>query len=139
MVVELGCPYSWLPSDKEYTPAYDATEAGQQQFTSDLITMLNRHTGVTGLFWWWMEYNAYPWETTHRNNWWYAPLFNSNTGKAMPAFYEMKNFSPNTANIQQLSYTSRPDDWYTFDGMRLSKKPIKRGYYINNKMKVAVK
>lgn len=139
MIVEVGAPYSWLPTDNEYTPAYDATEEGQQQFTRDLITMLNRHSSVTGLFWWWMEYNAYPWETTHRNNWWYAPLFNSNTGKAMPAFYEMKNFAPNAANIRQISHISRPDDWYTFSGMRLSEKPLRRGYYINNNKKVAVK
>ena len=139
MVVEVGAPYSWMPTDNEYTPTYDTTEAGQQQFTRDLITMLNRHRGVTGLFWWWMEYNAYPWETTHRNNWWYAPLFNSNTGKAMPAFYEMKNFTADASDIRQIACFSRSDDWYTSSGMRLSEKPLRRGYYINNNKKVAVR
>lgn len=139
MVVEVGAPYSWLPTDNEYTPAYDATEEGQRQFTRDLITMLNRHSAVTGLFWWWMEYNAYPWETTQKSNWWYAPLFNSNTGKAMPAFYEMKNFTAGAAGIREVSGLSRSGDWYTVSGMRLPERPLRRGHYINNNKKVAIR
>lgn len=112
----------------------------KKNFTKDLITMLNKHQQVTGLFWWWMEYNAYPYDTTHMDGWWYAPLFNSNTGKAMPAFYEMANFAPDAAGIQHPA-ASRPqqsDDWYTIDGMKLPEKPLKRGAYINNKKKVVV-
>ena len=77
MIVEVGYAYSWYPGtyDYDYRSVYGATEEGQQEFTKDLITMLNKHSKVTGLFWWWMEYNAYPWATTHMEGWWYAPLF----------------------------------------------------------------
>ena len=73
MIVEVGYGYSWLPGDKTYTPSYAVSEAGQKQFTDDLIVMLNKHDKVTGLFWWWMDYNAYPWATTQMNGWWYEP------------------------------------------------------------------
>lgn len=142
MIVEVGYGYSWQDdkADFDYRSTYPLTEEGQRNFTKDLITMLNKHQQVTGLFWWWMEYNAYPYDTTHMDGWWYAPLFNSNTGKAMPAFYEMANFAPDAAGIQHPA-ASRPqqsDDWYTIDGMKLPEKPLKRGAYINNKKKVVV-
>lgn len=94
MIVEVGYGYKWMPNEAEYdiSYTYPYSEAGQEKFTKDLIAMLNKHANVNGLLWWWMEYNAYPWETTHMEGWWYAPLFNSDTGKAMPALYVMKEF-----------------------------------------------
>ncbi len=146
MIVEVGYAYSWIPDnpDYDYTKTYPATETGQQNFTKDLITMLNKHSKVTGLFWWWMEYNAYPWATTQWNGWWYAPLVNSNTGKFMPAFYEMKNFLD---GIDGISAPSLSDDanknalsnkWFSLNGQRISK-PAKSGVYINDGRKVMMK
>lgn len=91
MLVETGYPYAWEVggSTFNYTTTYPYSDAGQKQFTDDLITMLNRHKKVTGLFWWWMEYNA---KDTNLTNWYNAPLFDSNTGKATSALSELKKF-----------------------------------------------
>ena len=148
MIVEVGYAYSWEESgDYNYFGTYPATEAGQQEFTKDLITMLNKHSKVTGLFWWWMEYNAYPWATTHMENWWYAPLFNSNTGKAMPAFYEMKSFlggqngiSAPTVSDDALSSNKNAlsNKWFNLNGQLIGK-PAKSGVYVNGGKKVLIK
>lgn len=148
MIVEVGYAYSWEESgDYNYFGTYPATEAGQQEFTKDLITMLNKHSKVTGLFWWWMEYNAYPWATTHMENWWYAPLFNSKTGKAMPAFYEMKNFldsqdgisAPSVSNdALSANKNALSNKWFNLNGQRIGK-PAKSGVYINEGRKVLIK
>ena len=148
MIVEVGYAYSWEESgDYNYFGTYPATEAGQQEFTKDLITMLNKHSKVTGLFWWWMEYNAYPWATTHMEGWWYAPLFNSNTGKAMPAFYEMKSFlggqngiSAPTVSDDALSSNKNAlsNKWFNLNGQRIGK-PAKSGVYVNEGKEVLIK
>lgn len=139
MIVEVGAAYSWLPEDREFTPSYEVSEAGQEKFTKDLITMLNTHENVNGLFWWWMEYNAYPWETTQMSPWWYAPLFNSKTGKAMPALYEMKNFLDGAAGISAITKNKiAADKWFTLNGNRIEK-PTKQGIYINGNRKVVIK
>lgn len=148
MIVEVGYAYSWEESgDYNYFGTYPATEAGQQEFTKDLITMLNKHSKVTGLFWWWMEYNAYPWATTHMEGWWYAPLFNSNTGKAMPAFYEMKSFLGGQNGISAPSVSddalssnknALSNKWFNLNGQRIGK-PAKSGVYVNGGKKVLIK
>ena len=94
MIVEVGYAYSWAleDADYDYTWKYPATEAGQKAFTDDLITMLNKHDSVNGLFWWWMEYNAYPWDDTHMDGWWYAPLYDGHTGKPLAAMSSLKDF-----------------------------------------------
>lgn len=61
----------------------------KKKFTSDLITMLNKHKSVNGLFWWWMEYNA---KGTNLSGWYNAPLFDSRTGQATSALSAMKDF-----------------------------------------------
>jgi len=142
MIVETGYCYSWYPdgTDFDYRSTYPATEEGQANFTRDLITMLNRHSKVTGLFWWWMEYNAYPWDTTHMDGWWYAPLFNSNTGKAMHALSLMKNFLGDTDGITlpAVSATTPSDAWFSLSGQKTAK-PAQRGIYINGRKKIIVR
>lgn len=142
MIVETGYCYSWYPGDYDYDyhETYPATEEGQANYTRDLIAMLNGHSRVTGLFWWWMEYNAYPWDTTRMEGWWYAPLFNSNTGKAMPALYLMKDFLGDTDGITSpQACTVKPlDTWFNLKGQRIAK-PGHSGLYINNGKKVVVR
>lgn len=148
MIVEVGYAYSWEESGdyKDYFKVYPATETGQQNFTRDLITMLNKHSKVTGLFWWWMEYNAYPWKTTHMDGWWYAPLVNSNTGKFMPAFYELKSFLDGADGISAPSVdddalsdntNAFSDKWFNLNGQRIDK-PAKQGLYIYGGKKVVI-
>ena len=140
MIVEVGYGYSWLPGDKTYTPSYAVSEAGQKQFTDDLIAMLNTHDKVTGLFWWWMDYNAYPWATTHMDGWWYAPLYDSNTGKPLAAMSSLKDFLEGETAIRgiEADNSNESDVWTTISGMRTSK-PTRKGIYIHNGKKVVLK
>lgn len=140
MIVETGAAYSWLPDSKDHTPSYAATEAGQQQFTQDLITLLKKHEKVTGLFWWWMEYNAYPWATTKMDGWWYAPLIDSNTGKPLAAMHELKNFLV-TDGINAVERNCIPETdkrWFTLSGQPVDG-PTQSGIYIQGGQKKAVR
>ena len=94
MIVETGYSYAWALDGTtfDYTATYPYTEEGQRQFTADLITMLNKHESVKGLFWWWPEDNGNKGVT---DKWWNAALYNHDTGKPYAAFYELKNFLPN--------------------------------------------
>lgn len=93
MVVETGCGYHYKMGDKN--TGYPLTYEGQRQFTADLIAMLNNHQNVNGLFWWFLEANEYglDWNTKRVTDGWYnASLFDNETGRALPALYELKNF-----------------------------------------------
>lgn len=141
MIVEVGYAYSWKQSGTyDLTSTYPASETGQQNFTKDLITMLNKHSKVTGLFWWWMEYNAYPWATTKMDGWWYAPLFDSNTGKALAAMSELKNFLT-TDGINAVERNCIPEadkKWFTLSGQQIAE-PTQGGLYVYGNQKVVVK
>lgn len=90
MIVETGYSYAWsIGSSFDYTGTYPYTEEGQRQFTADLISMLNRHEEVNGLFWWWPEDNG---NKNVTSSWWNAAMYNHNTGKPYAALYELKNF-----------------------------------------------
>ena len=83
MIVETGYNHAWQPSD------------GQKQFTDALIETLNSVNNVNGLFWWWPEANEYGlnWSTKRvTDNWYNAGLWDNQTGKALPALYELKRF-----------------------------------------------
>ena len=94
MIVETGYSYAWALDGTtfDYTATYPYTEEGQRQFTANLITMLNKHESVKGLFWWWPEDNGNKGVT---DKWWNAAIYNHDTGKPYAAFYELKNFLPN--------------------------------------------
>lgn len=140
MVVEVGAAYSWLPGDKDYTPDYAASESGQKQFTDDLITMLNKHDKVIGLFWWWMDYNAYPWETTRMDGWWYAPLIDSNTGKALAAMSSLKNFLEGASSVDGIKSDLMVDDgqWFSPLGQPAGTNPTRPGLYLKHGKKMIV-
>lgn len=135
MIVETGYPYAWEVggSTYDYTGTYPYSDAGQKAFTDDLITLLNKHEKVTGLFWWWMEYNAYPYSSTKLSGWYNAPLFDSNTGRATSALSALKDFLNTSSGISQLPATSSSkidDTWYTLSGSKV-RKPTQRGIYIH--------
>ena len=140
MVVEFGYPYAWeVPgSTYNYTSKYPYPDAGQKALTADVIKMLNNHKNVNGFFWWWMEYNA---KGTSLNGWYNALLFDSNTGKATSALYELKNFVGETSGINQATVSQKKasdSHWYTLDGKKIEK-PNKKGVYIRNNKKIAFK
>ena len=93
MIVEFGYNNNWYPTDATYdfTSTYPATPEGQANITADLITMLNKHKQVTGLYWWFPEEN----EATYTgilSGWTNRGLFDNKTGQALPALYKLKNF-----------------------------------------------
>ena len=138
-IVETGYSYAWsIGGTFDYQSTYPYTEEGQRQFTADLITKLNAHSSVKGLFWWWPEDNGNKQVT---NSWWNAALYNHNTGKPYAALYELKNFMDGNSGIVSLTQSLSKGEgaWYTLDGRRFTNKPTARGYYINNGKTVVVK
>lgn len=142
MIVETGCSYKYTMGDKD-KQYYPLTYEGQRQFTADLITMLNKHQNVTGLFWWFLEANEYglDWSTKRVTDGWYnASLFDNETGRALPALYELKNFLDGQTGIEAINREPLTNNqiWYTLDGRHLTGKPTMKGVYINNGQKVVV-
>ena len=137
MVVETGYSYAWALDDTkfDYTATYKYSEEGQQKFTADLVSQLNKHESVKGLFWWWMEDNGNKGVT---DKWWNAALYNHETGQPYAAFYELKNFANSSTGIQGVKNGRCKDcAWYSMDGRRLEGEPSKSGIYIKDKQKVA--
>ena len=98
MIVEAGYYHKWQPTGNgiiDLSSTYPITDAGQKAFTNALIATLKNHTNVYGLFWWWPEANEYGlnWDTQRVTDAWYnAGLFDNETGRALPALYELQNF-----------------------------------------------
>ncbi len=106
-------------------------------FTADLITTLNKHTSVKGLFWWWPEDNG---NKSVTNRWWNAALYDHNSGKPYAAFYELKNFVGSDTGIHFIDTTNDTDaSWYTLDGRKLNRKPEAKGIYINRGKKIVLR
>lgn len=139
MIVEVGYAYSWALSDADfdYTYKYPASEDGQKAFTDDLITMLNKHESVNGLFWWWMEYNPYPWDDTHMEGWWYAPLYDGKTGKPLAAMSSLKNFLTDDTAVEYIRQDGPQSfsAWYDLRGNRIAT-PARHGIYLHNGKKI---
>lgn len=101
-IVETGCYINWAmgDADKQY---YEPTDAGQNQFMTELLAVLDKHSSVSGLFWWEMDYNAKGANTSgdyyYINNWYNASLFDNNTGKATSAFYTLADWSSGESNV----------------------------------------
>ena len=133
-LVETGYPSKWkLPKTTyDYTATYPYSHEGQRRYTADLISMLNKHPQVNGLFWWYAEANAKGCTGDLATDWYNASLFDNETGRALPALYELKHFTDGSAGIQAvLADDIQDENWYSLDGQRLSKEPTKKGIYIH--------
>ena len=141
MVVETGCGYHYKMGDQD--TGYPLTYDGQKDYTADLITMLKKHPNVNGLFWWFLEANEYglDWATKRVTDKWYdASLFDNETGKALPALYELKNFDDGSTGIRQITSKDKTNDsWYSLDGRQLPDKPSAKGIYIKDGQKMIIK
>ena len=127
MIVETGYSYKWPLGDKDVE--YPLSEDGQNQFAQALVNTLRKFDNATGLFWWWMEYNAYG---TNLENWYNAPLFSSQTGKAQKALYTICSFATDYNDIDTIESDSvNSDQWYNLNGMPIMQ-PSLPGYYIHN-------
>lgn len=157
-VVEAGYPNAWYPSDAKYnyTSVYAATEEGQRKFTADLITKLNSHPQVKGLYWWYPEALG---NFVDATNWYNMGLWNNTSYRALKALYELKNFLPDPSGIENLTRDASPmgdgSAYYDLQGRKVSTvngkqstvngKPstvnskLPKGLYIHQGKKVIVK
>ncbi len=150
-IVETGYYHKWYPDNATYPvstfPTWPATEAGQLQFTNDLIQMLNKYDCVDGLYWWFPEANEYGlnWSTQRvTDNWYNASLFDNETGKAMSALYVLKDFLGNSSGIENVSSDChREGTVYDIQGRKVAEDHIPatlpKGIYIQNGKKFIVK
>ncbi|MDE7346761.1 MAG: arabinogalactan endo-1,4-beta-galactosidase [Muribaculaceae bacterium] len=136
MIVETGYSYKWkVPGTSHDTSGiWSYSEEGQDMFAKDLVTTLEKYDRVNGLFWWWMEYNAYG---TDLGGWYNAPLFNSLDGKATPALKTICSFTEDSA-VENVSDEAGADIWYDFKG-RIVTDMDKPGIRVSRKSKVIVK
>lgn len=152
MIVETGYGFEWQLSGAKYnySSTWPISESGQQQFTTDLITALEAHPNVNGIFWWYPEYTlnnivfkngAEDWSKDFTSGYWNAALFHYKTGRALAALYELQNFVGSTGieTFQSAKFKVQSDSWYTLDGRRLSGVPSQKGIYIHQGRKVIIR
>lgn len=107
-LVETGYPHAYYPggANYNYTSTYPATDDGQLAFTTALLAELKKFPRVTGLYWWFPEANEYWKKNTNTqvtSGWYNNGLWDNQTGKAMKALYQLKNFRGD-----ELTAVSRP-------------------------------
>ncbi len=141
MIVETGYSYKWeVPgSTHNLTNVWPYSYAGQNKFAADLVATLEKYDNVNGLFWWWMEYNAY---NTNLQGWYNAPLFDSTNGQATPALKTICTFAE-SSGISEITPDSKQDpvQWYNIHGIPVeAPTPFSRpGLYISRDKKVLIK
>ena len=143
-IVETGYPSKWeVPGTKyDLTKTYPYTPEGQRQYTADLIMTLQKHPQVNGLSWWYAEANAKGCTGSLATGWYNASLFDNETGRALPALYELKAFLGSETSVYSLTSDLLPltsETWYTLQGLSLPSKPSRCGLYINNGNKIWIK
>ncbi|MDE6512200.1 MAG: arabinogalactan endo-1,4-beta-galactosidase, partial [Muribaculaceae bacterium] len=118
MIVETGYSYKWeVPgTTHDFSKTWAYSEEGQNQFARDLVATLEKYDRVDGLFWWWMEYNAYG---TNLGGWYNAPLFNSLDGKATPALKTICSFGEDSAVESIGAETADDAVWYDLSGRKV--------------------
>ncbi len=110
-IVETGYPHAYYPSGASYDlqSVWPATEAGQLAFTQALITTLNAHSSVNGLYWWFPEANEYGISYTNpvTTDWYNCGWWDNQNGQVMDALLEMARFLEGSS-------TDEPVDSATF-------------------------
>lgn len=135
MVVETGYSYQWEVPGTSQKVDYPYSDEGQNRFTKDLVDMLLTHKNVTGLFWWWMEYNAY---STNLSGWYNAPLFDSTSGRATSALKTLCSFASDLGGVNDIVNSSEDNsDYYYLNGIKTHNPST--GLYIHNGKKVLLK
>ena len=138
-LVETGYPSKWEVSGStyDYTKTYPYSHEGQKKYTEDLITTLQKHPQVNGLSWWYAEANAKGCTGSLAEGWYNASLFDNETGRALPALYELKNFNNGGTGIQAVGSDKTEDAaWYSLGGRKLEGEPTTKGVFINQGKKV---
>ena len=142
-LVETGYPSKWEVngSTYDYTKTYPYTHEGQRKYTTDLIAVLQKHPQVNGLSWWYAEANAKGCTGDLATGWYNASLFDNETGRALPALYELKAYAEDPSAIVPFlnDRVGESTDWFTLQGLRLSSKPTRPGLYFNNGKKIWIR
>lgn len=130
MLVETGYPLKWaVPGTTHDTTAvWPLTEAGQAKFATDVVNTLLKYKNADGLFWWWMDYNA---KGTSLSDWYNAPLFDSETGKATAALKALCAFGESSGIDAVEADKKNPEGrWYNLQGVPVEQ-PTEPGLYIS--------
>ena len=95
-IVETGYPHAYYPSDASYDlqSIWPATEAGQKAFAEALVTTLNVHSSVDGLYWWFPEANenGIPYTNCVTTQWYNCGWWDNANGQVMDALFVMPDF-----------------------------------------------
>ena len=96
---------------------------------------------MNGLSWWYAEANAKGCTGSLAEGWYNASLFDNETGRALPALYELKAFDDGSTGIVSISANSTQTDdaWYSLSGRKLQGKPQQKGIYIKKGEKLIVR
>lgn len=120
MIVETGYSYKWeVPgTTHSFTNKWPYSDEGQDKFAKDLVATLEKYKNVDGLFWWWMEYNAF---NTSLSGWYNAPLFNSLDGCATSALKTICSFAKDSG-VGSLTDRSAQQEgvWFDLSGRRVT-------------------
>ncbi len=134
MVVETGYSYKWEVPGTNQKVDYPYSDEGQNQFAHDLVNLLEQHTSVTGLFWWWLEYNAY---NTSLSGWYNAPLFDSTTGRACSALTTICSFAEADNGVGYINTDPNLNLWFDLNGYPVTNLTVP-GLYVGPKGKILV-
>ena len=134
MIVETGYSYKWpVPgTSHDLSGKWPYSEAGQEKFARDLVSTLESHDHVNGLFWWWMEYNAF---NTSLSGWYNAPLFDSTTGKVTAAFKTICSFARDGNGVAILPDDLQDSRWYDLRGIPVEN-PSGPGIFLHRGRKI---
>lgn len=136
MIVETGYAYKWAVPGTDKEVDYPYTDAGQNQFARELVETLLRYDNVNGLFWWWMEYNAYG---TNLTGWYNAPLFDSTTGRECSALKTICSFGTGHSSVPSVASEPEADThWFDITG-RPAGSPQASGIYISRGRKIIIR
>ena len=142
MIVETGYPLYWQVKGATMEPEFGyGTAEKQDAYTKALVDLLEQHEHVTGLFWWWMEYNPYISNSQSLEDWYNAPLVDPKTGKVLPATKTLASFASNSGSVEWIgddySEESKDNRWFNLQGVQINK-PSRPGIYIHKGKKVVI-
>lgn len=137
MIVETGYSYAWEVPGTQQAVEYPYSNEGQNSFASDLLSTVGNHKSCIGIFWWWMEYNAFG---TSLTGWYNAPLFDSRTGRATKALSTISKFNEDgNSGVEDVEVVEpESDSWFDLTGRPLSS-PSVPGFYIHNRKAVYIR